>query len=151
MRQLKKTIRISRHSNIIVIYCHLWGHKNIELEEACPCISVTREIIREYLLPLTKICEKFLLQINSYFFKATDLLLQQICCCKKVDFIVRLTNLQIFLAVLFCQMKKNASKSICDPSFLVIPSLVQSVTPAKYLLFIYLPSRLWNKRTEREK
>ena len=106
----QKTIRISRHSNIIVIYCHLWGHKNIELEEACPCISVTREIIREYLLPLTKICEKFLLQINSYFFKATDLLLQQICCCKKVDFIVRLTNLQIFLAVLFCQMKKKCFK-----------------------------------------
>ena len=115
----QKTIRISRHSNIIVISCilarRLWGHKNIDLEE--------RIIILENIFSSSEnIC--CLWQKSVEYFSSRSILISPrrlICCYKNTaaafDFIVRLTNLQIFLAVLFCQMKKMLQRVFVIQAF----------------------------------
>jgi len=125
----------------LVFYRHLWGHQNIELEEMCPCIFFTREYFLKIFSQHQKI---FLTKISDDDFSPKSNLISSgrlICFFKKSCYciwlhrlpnkfanicfflsngkfanICQMTNLQPFVAVLFGQMR-NASKSICDPSF----------------------------------
>ena len=124
----QKTIRISRHSNIIVISCILaspFGDMRI--------MSWKRHVL------IFSLQEKIIIQTNIFsssenicclwqksveYFSSRSILISPrrlICCYKNAaaafDFIVRLTNVQIFLAVLFCQMKKMLQRVFVIQAF----------------------------------